>query len=199
VAVPRAGLYARVSTLDRQDPDMQLGELRALAERRGWKIAGEYVDHGYSGLDPLRPQRIHLLEAVFAGKLDVVAVWRLDRFGRSLADLVSVLEQIERAHIEFVSLREQLDFSTAAGRLQFHIISAFAQFEHDLISERVRAGLNAARARGAKLGRPKKPVDAAAILEDHVRGFSLRQIGRLHGISHSTVLQILHNQAGKKV
>lgn len=157
----RAALYARVSTFD-QDPDVQLYELRELARQRGW-TSTEYSDHGVSGLRASRPALDQLRADVKRGRVDVVVVWKLDRLGRSLLDLVHVLDELTRSGVGFVSARDPgIDTTTALGRLLLQIVGAFAQFERDLIAERTRAGLARARAAGVRLGRPLRELDPAA-------------------------------------
>ena len=151
-----AALYARVSTRDKgQDPEMQLTELREFAAKRGWQLAGEFVDVGVSGSKDSRPQLDAMMRLAQSRKLDVIAVWKLDRFGRSLRHLVDSLEELKAVGCTFVSLRDNLDLTTPAGRMMFHVIGAMAEFERELIRERVRAGLAHARSKGKKLGRPR--------------------------------------------
>ena len=152
----RAALYARVSTLDRgQDPELQLAELRQVAVQRGWTIAGEYVDHGVSGAETSRPSLDRLLADCHAGKLDLLLVWKLDRLGRSLAHLLAMLDALRTMGVAFVSLRDSgIDTTTPAGRLMLQMVGAFAEFERALTIERTNAGLQAARKRGVKFGRP---------------------------------------------
>src|SRR3989442_7808692 len=183
----RLGLYTALSPLD-ADPERPLRELRLFAERRGFRVAAEYIDRGFFP-DPHRPQRAHLLEAVLNGKLTAVAIWRLDRGGRSLHDVVAWIDQIVRAGAGFFSVEENLDF---AGPVARQFMMAFVQAQHHFLAERVHAGFEAAKARGQKLGRPPKPIDAASIQTDYERGFSLREVAPLHRISHSTVLKVIH-------
>jgi len=135
----RVGLYARVSTLNGQHPEMQLSELREYADRRGWEIVGEYVDEGVSGSKESRPELNRLMVDVHRRKFEVVLVWKIDRFGRSLKHLVNALADLDAYGVTFVSLRDNLDLSTPSGRLMFQIIGAMAEFERALIQERVRA------------------------------------------------------------
>lgn len=171
-AIQRVALYARVSTLNGQDPEMQLRELRELATRRGWTIAEEYTDQGISGSRESRPALNRLMADAHTRRFDAVLVWKLDRFGRSLKHLVTAIADFEALGVAFVSLRDNLDLSTPSGRLMFQIIGAMSEFERSLIQERVRAGLRNARAKGKKFGRPRVPVDARAIAELRSRGAS---------------------------
>jgi DNA invertase Pin-like site-specific DNA recombinase len=152
----RVALYARVSTINgQQDPEMQLREQREYAKRRGWEVEAEYVDRGVSGSKDRRPALDRLMVAAQGRKFDVFLIWKLDRYARSLKHLVNALAQFEALGIAFVSLRDNLDLTTPAGRLMFQIIGAMAEFERALIQERVRAGLRNARAKGKRLGRPR--------------------------------------------
>ena len=182
----KAAIYARVSTTNGQDPEMQLRELREYCERRGWKIAGEYVDIGVSGSKDSRPELNRLMQAAQQREFDAVLVWKLDRFGRSLRHLVNALAELEALGVTFVSLKDNLDLSTPAGRLMFQIIGAMAEFERSLIVERVRAGLRNARAKGKTLGRPRRSVDAAKIARLRASGQSWNKIARSLGISRGT-------------
>lgn len=152
----RAVFYARVSTRNGQDPTLQLHDLREYCQRRGWEIAGEYIDLGVSGSKETRPELNQLMTAAKQRKFDAVLVWKLDRFGRSLRHLVNSLAEFEALGIAFVSLHESLDLTTPGGRLQFQIIAAMAEFERALIQERVRGGLAHARRKGKRLGRPRR-------------------------------------------
>lgn len=183
----RVALYARVSTTNGQHPEMQLTELREYASRRGWNIVGEYVDEGISGSKESRPQLNRLMADVHRRKFEIVLVWKIDRFGRSLKHLVNALADLDAYGVAFVSLRDNLDLSTPSGRLMFQIIGAMAEFERALIQERVRAGLKSARARGKRLGRPRTSVDADQIAELRASGTSWRQISERVGAGVGTV------------
>jgi len=184
----RAAIYARVSkATGAQHPRMQLRELHEYCERRGWEVAGEYVDHGVSGAKETRPELDRMLADCRKRKLDAVIVYRYDRFARSLRQLVNALEEFRALGVEFVSLHEAVDTSTANGRLVFGIFASIAEFERELIRERVRSGLAAARARGKSIGRPRKTVDAARIAQLRARGASWRTIAHEMGLSIGTV------------
>jgi len=154
----RAALYARVSTFD-QEPENQLQELRRYVEARGW-TATEFVDRGVSGAKDRRPALDTLLRDAKRRRFDVVVCWRLDRLGRNLRHLVTVIEDLNALGAPFISLGEGIDCTTPAGRLQLHVLAALAEFERARIQERVRAGLARARAQGVKLGRPRRRIDA---------------------------------------
>ncbi len=144
-------LYGRVSTGD-QDPELlQLVPLRAHAAQRGWEVTGEFVDQGVSGAKERRPALDRLMKGAWTGQFHAVIVWRFDRFARSTKHLVTALETFRSIHVGFVSLQEQFDTSTPIGQAMFTIIGAMAQLERD-IRERLKAGLERARARGTRLG-----------------------------------------------
>jgi DNA invertase Pin-like site-specific DNA recombinase len=182
----RTAIYARVSTLD-QDPEMQLRELRAYARHRGLPITEAFIDH-VSGATRERPELDRLWRAVRARKVDRVLVWKFDRFARSTKQLIDALEEFRHLGVDFISITEQIDTSSPMGKAMFTVISAIAEFERSLISERVRAGIAKARAMGTRHGRPK--LDERIIQEiQRLRsaGQSLHQIAKQLGISHQTV------------
>ena len=183
-------IYVRVSTLD-QDPDVQLMPLRSHALQRGWEIVEEFVDRGVSGAKERRPALDRLMKAAWAGRFQVVVVWRFDRFARSVRHLVGALETFRSLNIGFVSLREQLDTSTPIGQAMFTIICAMAQLERDIIRERVKAGLERARARGIHLGRPRTTAAAHEMLTLRAQGLSFGEIARRLQCSRSTVRRYL--------
>jgi DNA invertase Pin-like site-specific DNA recombinase len=149
--IRRVVLYARVSTFHNQNPEMQLAELREYAVRRGWAVIGEYVDIGISGSRESRPELNRMLTAAHSRACDAVLVWKLDRLGRSLKHLVNTLADLDARGVAFVSLHDNLDLSTPSGRLMLHIIGAMAEFERELIRERVIAGIQSARKRGVSV------------------------------------------------
>ncbi len=186
----RAALYARVSTVNSgQDPEMQLRELREYVVNRGWQVSGEYVDR-ISGSKDLRPALSRLMTDVHQRKCDVVLVWKLDRWGRSLKHLVNSMVELEARGVALISLRDNFDLTTPAGRLMFQVIGAMAEFERSLIQERVKAGLRNARARGKRLGRPKliqpNSLDATRIASLRARHCSWRVVARTLGCSART-------------
>ena len=149
----RAALYTRVST-DEQNTEAQERALREYVQRRGWKVQKIYRDQGQSGASAKRPALNELLRDCRRGSVDVVVVWKFDRFARSLNALISGLELCRSLGIDFVSVTEAVDTSLPAGELVFQMIGAVAQFERSLIAERVKSGLANARANGKVLGRP---------------------------------------------
>src|SRR6202162_4151520 len=183
----RVGLYARVSTLNGQSPEMQLAELREYATRRRWKVFREYVDVGISGSKESRPKLNELMSDAHKRKIDAVLVWKIDRFGRSLRHLVNALADLDAYGVAFVSLRDNLDLSTPSGRLMFQIIGAMAEFERSLIQERVRAGLRNAKLKGKTLGRPRRIVNGDQMTRLREQGASFREIAKVVGASPGTV------------
>ena len=190
----RVGLYARVSTHDQQTIPLQTRALREDAARRGWTIAVQVKEVGSGASE--RQLREKVLESARRREIDVVLVWRLDRWGRSLADLVATLQELERLEVGFVSLTEALDLTTPTGRAMAGRLAVFAEFEREILGERVRAGLSQARQNGKRLGRPI----TAARQADHVRklyraGVSKAEIAHRLAIGRTSVRRIL--KAGK--
>ena len=162
----KVAIYARVSTTDKgQDVDLQLYELRRFAQVRGWE-AVEFIDDGVSGAKARRPALDELLKAVKQRRIKVVAVWKMDRLGRSLTNLLHLMNEFETCGVAFVSLRENIDLTTAAGRLMAQMIGAFAEFEREICRERVRAGIANARRKGKTVGRTAtSPIVLRQIIE----------------------------------
>ncbi|MGE0709332.1 MAG: recombinase family protein [Planctomycetota bacterium] len=196
---PRVAIYARVSTAD-QDPESQLRELRAYVERRGWTAAEEYVDHGVSGAKERRPALDRLLRAARQRKVDAILVWALDRFGRSLRHLVTVIDELGALGVGFVAFTQGIDTTTSnpAGRLTLQVLGAVAEFERAMIRERVRAGIAKARAMGTALGRPRKEVSPGQVRRLREQGLSLREIGQHLGVSKNLVARVLAEPACPK-
>jgi len=189
----RVAIYARVST-DEQNPELQLRELSDYAERRGFAIHREYIERA-SG-DRRRRRRAPEFEALMADarrrRFDCVLVWKYDRFARTLGALIAALEEFRDLGIDFISHTQAIDTTTPMGRLFFHVIGSFAEFERDVIVERVKAGLANARAKGKKLGRPVKDPEAAdRVAALRANGMSLRAIAAAEGMSASSVRKIL--------
>ena len=176
----RAAIYARVSTLD-QEPENQLAELRQYTAARGW-TATEYVDQGVSGAKERRPALDQVIADARRRRFDVLVCWRLDRLGRNLKHLVTLLDELQALGVAFVSLGEGIDCTTPAGRLQLHILAALAEFERSRIAERVHAGLARARRQGKRLGRPRLTRLPAQL----PRRVTVRQAATAWGVSKST-------------
>jgi DNA invertase Pin-like site-specific DNA recombinase len=186
----RVALYGRVSTSNHgQDVGMQMRELRDYCERRGWIVAGEYVDAGISGAKDSRPELNRLMADAHKRSFDAVVCWKFDRFARSVSHLLRALETFNSLGIAFVSLSEQIDTTTPTGRMIFTVLGAVAELERSLIAERVRAGLCNARAKGKRLGRPRVAVDASRIRELRSQGLSWPKIAAKLGASVGTVYQ----------
>jgi putative DNA-invertase from lambdoid prophage Rac len=186
----RVGLYARVSTQDQQTIPLQTRAMREYAARRGWTITLQVKEIG-SGASQ-RERREALLEAARRREIDVVLVWRLDRWGRSVTDLLATLQELEHLGVGFVSLTEALDLTTPAGRAMAGLLAVFAEFEREILRERVRAGLAQARQNGKQLGRPV----TAARKTDQIRklycaGVSKAEIARRLEIGRTSVRRIL--------
>ena len=186
----RVALYARVSTHDKgQNPEMQLAELREYCVRRDLQIAGEYVDQGVSGSRESRPELDRLMKDARRRRFDAIAVWKLDRWARSLRFLVVSLADLQALGVAFISLRDNLDLSTPSGRLMFAMVGAFAQFERELTVERVRAGLAHARAKGKRLGRPALGVDGSTVLALRGEGKTWPEVAAVLGVSRITAIR----------
>jgi DNA invertase Pin-like site-specific DNA recombinase len=185
----RIAIYARVSTKGMgQDPEGQLIGLREYAERRGWTITSEYVDNGYSGAKAnTRPALQQLWKDARQRKFDVVAVWKLDRFGRSLRDLVNSLDEFRSLGIEFISLTEAIDFGSSLGAVMFALIGAMAEFERNLIRERVTMGMSRAKRQGRRLGRPRVEVNPHYVAALRKDGLSWNEIANKLGVGRGTV------------
>ena len=186
----RAGIYARVSTNDQQTIPLQIRALREYVGRRGWTIALQVKEVG-SGASQ-RQLREKLLEAARRREIDVVLVWRLDCWGRSVADLLSTLQELDHLGVGFVSLTEALDLTTPAGRAMAALLAVFAEFEREILRERVRAGLADARRNGTRLGRPMTAgLQADKVRKLHRAGVSKAEIARRLQIGRTSVRRIL--------
>ena len=194
----KVAIYARVSTANNgQDPTMQTRELREYCARRGWDVAGEYVDIGISGTKEKRPELDRLMDDAHRRRFDVVVVWKFDRFARSVSHLLRALETFKAQGIEFVSFSEQLDTSTPASKMVFTVLGAVAELERGLIVERVKAGLRNARAKGKQLGRPKKILDTKRIDTLRAKGVGWKRIAAEMGVGVGTLYRAA--QEGSKI
>lgn len=193
----QVAIYARVSTGE-QTPDNQLQALRTVAERQGWHIAAEYIDHGISGAKG-RDQRLayeRLYQAIVRREIDVVMAWSVDRLGRSLQQLVALLSDLQSKGVDLYLHQQGIDTTTAAGKAMFQMCGVFAEFERAMIRERVRAGLERARAQGKILGRPR----TSEVIEERIRsarrqGKGIKKIAAELGIGVSTVQRVVHSSA----
>src|SRR5271155_986184 len=187
----KIAIYARVSTKNGQDPEMQLAELREYIRNRKWKITGEYVDRGISGASDSRPELNRLMADANRRRFDMVAVWKFDRFARSVSHLLGALESFQALGIEFVSLSESVDTSTPAGKMVFTVLGAVAELERSLIVERIRSGMKNARAKGHNPGPKAFKLDLDEIRTRITVGESRRSVARSLGISASLLTKRL--------
>src|SRR6202044_1500895 len=189
----RVGLYSRVSTFDQHTIPLQIRALREYAARRGWTIALQVKEVGSGAAQ--RELREKLLDAARRREIDVVLVWRLDRWGRSVADLLATLQELAHLGVGFVSLTEALDLTTPAGRAMAALLAVFAEFEREILRERVRAGLAHARQNGQRLGRPVTAgLQADKVRKLHRAGVSKSEIARRLDIGRTSVRRILANR-----
>ena len=191
----KVAIYARVST-DKQTCDNQLIELRAVAERCGYTIVQEFVDSGISGAKGRanRPALDAMMKAANQRKFDMILVWSIDRLGRSLQNLIELLNDLQSMRVDLMFLQQGMDTSTSSGRMMFGIFSALAEFERNLIRERVAAGIFRAKARGVKMGRPSKMNDGlrSAIQLLRENGMGIKQIAKEVGVGVGTVYASLN-------
>jgi DNA invertase Pin-like site-specific DNA recombinase len=188
----RAALYARVSTADQQTLPLQIASMREYAERRGWTVVASIEDIGSGAKD--RPKRRELEKLARRRQVDVIVVWRLDRWGRSLSDLTHSLEELRAIGVDFASVTEGLDFSTPAGRAMAGMLAIFAQFEREVLRERVLAGLALAKKKGKVLGRPRT-VDkkSAKIHQLFGEGLNKNEIAQRLHIGRASVFRALND------
>ena len=187
-------IYARVST-HKQTCDNQLIELRAVAERCGYTIVQEFVDSGISGAKGRadRPALDLMMKAANQRKFDLILIWDISRLGRSLQNLVELLNDLQSMRVDLMFLQQGMDTSTSSGRMMFSIFGALAEFERNLIRERVVAGQNRAKARGVKMGRPSKMNDGlrSAIQLLRENGMGIKQIAKEVGVGVGTVYSVI--------
>ena len=188
----KAAVYARVSTKD-QTCELQLRELREYCQRRGWEIAGEYVDTGWSGAKKSRPQLDRIMQDAAEHRFDCILVWKLDRWGRSVLHLSDSLRKLKGYGVSWMAVTQGLDTADGSptAALLLNILAAVAEFERSMIQERVKAGMRAAACQGARLGRPKKVVDRLRALDMHAAGFSSREIAGTLGVGRGTIQRLL--------
>jgi DNA invertase Pin-like site-specific DNA recombinase len=186
----RVGLYARVSTHDQQTLPLQLTAMKEYAARRGWTIAMQIEDVG-SGAS-VRPQRELLLQAARRRDIDSVLVWRLDRWGRSLIDLIGTLQELTALGVGFASITEALDLTTPSGRAMAGMLAVFAEFEREILRDRVRSGIAQAREQGKPHGRPatarRHAMEAKNLFQ---QGISKRAIAKRLGIGRTSVRRLV--------
>lgn len=192
----RVALYVRVST-DGQTVQNQLGELRQVAERHGWEIIHTYADEGISGTKGRdgRPEFDRLLKAIARREVDMVAAWSVDRLGRSLRDLVSLLSDLQAKGVDLFLLQQGLDTSTPSGRAMFQMLGVFSEFEAAMIRDRVRTGVARAKIKGTKsgraIGRPRLSNELEKEVVELLRGgMGILRVGKMLGIGTGTVSRI---------
>ena len=186
----RVGLYARVSTHDQKTLPLQIRTMREYATKRGWEIAVQIKEIGSGAVE--RELREKVMAAARRREIDVVLVWRLDRWGRSLADLVVTLKELSELGVGFASLTEALDLTTPTGRAMAGRLSVFAEFEHEILRERIRAGIVEARRKGTRFGRPITAAKKAGqIRKLHSAGITKAEIARRLDIGRTSVRRIL--------
>jgi len=188
----RVGIYVRVST-NEQDTEGQETELRAYVESRGWTYE-VYRDKGQSGAKRVRPELTRLLGDLRKRKLDVVVVWALDRLARSLRHLLEIAEQCQSLGVDLVSLRQNIDTTLPAGRLTFQILGAVAEFEREMLRDRVKAGMAQARRTGKRMGRPAlrcfNPSDVERLRALRSQGTSVRRLAKDFGTTQWMVAKL---------
>jgi DNA invertase Pin-like site-specific DNA recombinase len=188
----KVGIYARVSTQEQQTLPLQIKDLREFARRRKWKVEIEIPDVA-SGAKS-RPKREELLKLARQRKIDCILVWRLDRFGRSLADLITTLDELNSLGVSFVSLNESLDLTTPSGKALAGMLAVFAEFERSILKERVKAGIAEARSKGKPHGRPRtasNKKEEAKKLYKNGKGMSKSEIARRLKIGRTSVIRLL--------
>jgi DNA invertase Pin-like site-specific DNA recombinase len=189
----KAAIYARVSTID-QTPENQLLQLRQVAENRGWTVTAEYVDHGISGAKgrDKRPRFDEMLKAATRGEFQLIMSTSVDRLGRSLSHLVEFLDDIHAKGVDLYLHQQGIDTTTPTGKMMFQMCGVFAEFERAMMADRIKAGLNRARAEGKQIGRPK----VSAQVEDRIRELRSQKRGMLWiarevGVGTGTVQRVV--------
>jgi putative DNA-invertase from lambdoid prophage Rac len=190
----RVAIYARVSTVD-QTCDLQLRELREYVGRRGWETFAEYVDTGWSGAAVARPELDRLLRDARSRRFDAVLVWKLDRWGRSVAASVKSIQELASLGVRFIAVTQNIDTddTNPMSRFLLHILTAFAELERELIRERVTAGVRAAKARGTQVGRPKRIFRRDEAIRLRAQGVSWRKIAETLNVPTATVIDACRN------
>jgi len=183
----RVSLYIRVSTAS-QTTENQRRELEQYCQRQGWKVGKVYDDSGFSGSQNDRPALNQLMQDVRAGKAgDIVCVWKIDRLARSTSHLLSILNELKNAGVDFVSTTQAIDTTTSYGKMVLTFLGAISEFERDTIIERVKCGISRARANGVKLGRPRVAVDLKTALRLRQDGLGYKQIAKVMNVPRSTL------------
>ena len=195
-------LYARVSTSD-QSTENQLLELREVARKNGWTISREFIDHGVSGAKSAqdRPAMANLMKAVTRREINGILVWDVSRLGRSLQDLVAILNDIRSKSVDLYIHKQGLDTSTPSGKMMFQMLGVFAEFEREVIRERINAGPARAKAEGKKLGRPSNVNDSvvASVKLLRAQGMSICKIAKTLKIGVGTTSKILESETARSL
>ena len=193
----RTAIYARVSTLD-QNCEMQVRELREYATRRGWQVCGEYIDTGWSGAKASRPELDRLMRDAALRRFDAVLVWKLDRFGRSVRNCLDGIESLRAHGVRFLAVSQSIDTdeSNPTARLLLHILASVAEFEREMIRERVCAGVRNAKRNGKQLGRKRVVFDRSKAKQMYTTGASVRQIATALRVGRGTVHRFLMSLGG---
>ena len=189
----RAAIYARVST-DQQTTDNQTEQLREIARSKGWEVVAEYVDHGVSGAKgrDKRPQFDALHRGAVRSEFDVILSWSVDRLGRSLQDLVGFLGELQGNGVDLFLYQQDVNTTTPAGKAMFQMMGVFAEFERSIIQERVKSGLERARAQGRVGGRPRIGKDTEAEIHRlRATGMGYNKIGKAVGCAPGTVMRVV--------
>ena len=190
--------YTRVSTTH-QSTELQERDIVSFIKSKGHTLVAGYRDIGFSGAKSSRPELNQLMESARRDEFDILVIWKLDRLARSLSHLVTLITELKQLGIELISLRDNIDFTTAQGRLMFGIFASLAEFEREIIRERVMAGLNNAKLNGKRLGRIKT-IDDEKVSYLHQKGFSIREIAATLNASRSGVHKVLaHGFSGQGV
>lgn len=190
----RVALYARISTADKnQDPEVQLVRLRDYAASRGFEVVGEFVDVA-SGVNPNRPSLEEMMGAARQRKVDMVVIVRLDRITRSLTNLLSLIEDLDRWDVHLICLDHPIETGSSSGRLLIHILGALAEFERELIRERVRDGMARAKREGRSIGRPRRSIDTGRARALLAEGFTKTEIAKRMGLPRSTLVSRLKHE-----
>ena len=194
----QAAIYARVSTTD-QNCEMQTRELREYAARRGWDVVAEYVDTGWSGAKASRPELDRLMRDAALRRFDAVLVYKLDRFGRSVKNCLDAIAALQAHGVRFLAVSQSIDTDHAnpTARLLLHILASVAEFERELIRERVCAGVRNAKRKGKQLGRKRVVFDRSRAIELHQAGSSIREIAVILGVSVGTIHRLLAGASKK--
>lgn len=193
----KTAIYIRISTAS-QKIDLQLDSLRSYSERAGLKIIAEYIDVALSGRKEGRPQLNQLMESAHKHEFDCVLVWKFDRFARNVSHLIRALEEFDHLGIRFISVQDQVDTKSPMGKAMFTIIGAIAELESSLISERVKAGMDAAKSRGKTIGRPKTPDHLVEQIENLARDTDL-SISKIRKEINNEVSRAVVGQIVKRV